>query len=114
MSLEEVYKQCRATRVFTRHVIHHTVHRGKHCKAGDQVHIDSLTVRFHKEILRLGIDWGDKKPPSFHEIRSLSERLYSAQGNIDTSELLGHKDKETTETYHDDRRSEWHRVQIRK
>lgn len=113
MSLDDVYKQCRATRIFTRHLIHHTVHRGKHCKIGDSVHIDSLTVRFHKEVMRLGIDWGQKEPPSFHEIRSLAERLYSAQGGIDTSDLLGHKDKRMTATYHDDRGSEWLRIQVK-
>ncbi len=31
-----------------------------------------------------------KTPPTFHEQRSLSERLYRAQG-IDTKTLLGHK-----------------------
>jgi enterobacteria phage integrase len=112
MSLEDVYKQCRATRVFTKHVIHHTVHRGEHCKRGDPLHMDTLTVRFHDEVLRLGIDWGEKEPPSFHEIRSLSERLYAAQGGIDTSDLLGHKDKKTTETYHDTRGSEWLRITV--
>lgn len=114
MSLEDVYRQCRATRVFSRFVIHHTEHHGDHCKRGDQVHIDSLSTRFHDEIEALQIDWEGKEPPSFHEIRSLSERLYAAQGGIDTTDLLGHKDKETTKTYHDDRNSEWLRVKIGK
>jgi integrase len=114
MSLEEVYRQCRATRVFSRFVIHHTEHHGEHCKRGDQVHIDSLSTRFHDEIRALEIDWEGKEPPSFHEIRSLSERLYAAQGGIDTSDLLGHKDKETTKLYHDDRNSGWLRVKLGK
>lgn len=114
MSLEEVYRQCRATRVFSRFVIHHTEHHGDHCKCGDPVHIDSLSNRFHDEIVALDIDWEGKEPPSFHEIRSLSERLYSAQGGVDTSDLLGHKDKKTTEIYHDDRNSQWLRVTIAK
>lgn len=114
MSLDEVYRQCRASRVFTRYVIHHTTHRGKHCKVGDPVHMDTLTVRFHMEIQRLAIDWGDKEPPSFHEIRSLSERLYKAQGGINTQVLLGHKSARSTETYDDDRRSEWTRVELAK
>lgn len=112
MSLEEVYKQCRATRVFSRHVIHHTEHHGDHCRRGDPVSIDSLSNRFHDELAALEIDWGGKAPPTFHEIRSLSERLYAAQGGIDTTDLLGHKEKETTKIYHDDRNSDWLRVKI--
>lgn len=112
MSLEDVYKQCRATRIFTKHVIHHTVARGPHCKVGAQVHLDSLTTRFHDEIASLGIDWGDKRPPTFHEIRSLSERLYKAQGGINTTDLLGHKDVKQTKEYDDDRGLDWLRVQV--
>jgi integrase len=40
--------------------------------------------------------------PSLAECRSLSERLYSAQG-VDTQTLLGHKRASTTALYHDDR-----------
>jgi integrase len=114
MSLEDVYRQCRATRVFTRHVIHHTTYHGPQCPIGSHVHMDSLTTGFHAEIQRLGIDWGDKEPPSFHEIRSLSERLYTAQGGVNTQLLLGHKSPQTTAIYNDDRRSEWKRVEIGK
>lgn len=46
--------------------------------------------------------WGDRTPPTFHEIRSLSERLYRAQG-IDTKTLLGHKRQSMTDQYNDDR-----------
>jgi integrase len=112
MSLEEAYRQCRSTRVFTKYVIHHPVSRGPHCKVGAQVHLDSLTTRFHDEVLALGIDWGDKKPPTFHEIRSLSERLYKAQGGVNTKDLLGHKDEKMTEKYDDDRGLDWLRVSV--
>jgi integrase len=113
MSLEQVYKQCRGTRVFSRFLIHHTERHGDHCDRGAPVHIDSLSNRFHDEVEDLGIDWGGKAPPSFHEIRSLAERLYAAQGGVDTSELLGHKDKKTTEIYHDDRGADWVRIQVK-
>lgn len=36
------------------------------------------------------IDWGEGSPATFHEQRSLSERLYKEQG-LDTQKLLGHK-----------------------
>lgn len=41
-------------------------------------------------------------PPSLHECRSLSERLYRAQG-INTMVLLGHKHQSMTDMYNDDR-----------
>lgn len=47
-------------------------------------------------------DWGERSPPTFHEIRSLSERLYRGQG-IDTKTLLGHKRQSMTDQYNDDR-----------
>jgi len=48
-------------------------------------------------------------PTSLHECRSLSERLYRAQG-INTMVLLGHKHQAMTDMYHDDRgltKGEW-------
>jgi len=45
---------------------------------------------------------GPRTAPSLHEIRSLSERLYRAQG-IDTQTLLGHKRQAMTDVYNDDR-----------
>jgi integrase len=53
-----------------------------------------------------------KTPPSFHELRSLSERLYNAQSNVDTQLLLGHKDPRSTAIYKDARGAEWVRVQV--
>jgi len=55
--------------------------------------------------------------PSLAEIRSLSERLYSAQG-IDTQTLLGHKRPTTTAIYHDDRglskaEGRWRKLSLR-
>lgn len=44
----------------------------------------------------------DRTAPSFHEIRSLSERLYRSQG-VDTKTLLGHKHQYVTDTYNDPR-----------
>ena len=43
---------------------------------------------------------GSGAPPSLHECRSLSERLYRAQG-IDTRTLLGHKRQQMTDVYND-------------
>ncbi len=43
-----------------------------------------------------------RRPATFHEIRSLSERLYRDEG-YDTKALLGHKRQSTTDQYNDDR-----------
>ncbi|MCP0941511.1 integrase, partial [Klebsiella pneumoniae] len=50
-------------------------------------------------------------PPSFHEQRSLSERLYREQG-IDTQILLGHTSKTMTDRYNDSRGKEWKKLVI--
>lgn len=44
--------------------------------------------------------------PTFHEQRSLSERLYRAQG-LNTQQLLGHKNQAQTDKYNDDRGKDW-------
>ncbi len=52
--------------------------------------------------------------PSLHEVRSLSARLYSAQG-VDVQTLLGHKYPEMTSLYTDDRglsAKDWKRVEL--
>lgn len=52
-------------------------------------------------------DWSKNGTPlSFHEQRSLSERLYREQG-IDTQILLGHTSKTMTDRYNDSRGKEW-------
>lgn len=111
MSLGEVIKSCRGTGVLSPYLIHHTTARGR-SKAGGRVSLRRVTDAFTKEIASLGIDWGDKTPPTFHEIRSLSERLYKRQGNVDTQDLLGHKSAQTTELYDDVRGAEWVHVKL--
>lgn len=53
-------------------------------------------------------------PTSLHECRSLSERLYRAQG-INTMTLLGHSTQAMTDLYNNDRgltRGEWKTLQL--
>jgi integrase len=109
-SLEDVIKRCRDT-VVSHYLIHHTKRR-THSKPGDQVWIDTITKGFKRARKLSGLTWpADKTPPTFHEIRSLAERLYAAQGNVNTQELLGHRDPRSTATYHD-ARGEWIRVKV--
>jgi integrase len=112
MSLGDVVKQCRSTGVLSRHLLHR-VERAKGAKVGTPVHVDVLTREFTAAIDSIGIDYSPKKAPTFHEIRSLSGRLYEKQGNVNPQELFGHKDPSTTATYLD-HRGEWLRVSIRK
>jgi len=48
-------------------------------------------------------DWN---APTFHEQRSLSERLYREQG-VDTQKLLGNKTQKMTDRYNDERGKDW-------
>ena len=112
MSLGEVVSQCRTTGVVSPYLIHQTKPWGN-SPVGAQIWIDTLTRHFSRGVAGLDMDWQGRDPPTFHEIRSLSERLYAAQGGVNTQELLGHKDAKSTATYHDPR-GEWIRVSVRK
>jgi hypothetical protein len=56
-------------------------------------------------------DGNPQTPPTFHEIRSLAERLYHQQG-VNTQEVLGHRDAKSTATYRDSRGAEWVEVKV--
>lgn len=66
--------------------------------------VSGLSMRFAdgRRAALADADWVPRTPPTFHEIRSLSERLYRAQG-IDTMTLLGHKRQYMTDQYNDER-----------
>lgn len=112
LSLEDVVRQCRSTGIVSRHLVHQT-ERAKGATLGKKMHVDKVTRVFSAELAKLGLDWGDKDPPTVHEIRSLSARLYKAEGRVNPQELLGHKDPATTSIYTDGR-GEWVRVGVRK
>lgn len=111
LSLEEVLNRCRRTGVVSHYLIHQTLSRGN-SPLGRRIWKDTISRRYSDVVESLGIDWGGKDPPTFHEHRSLAERLYAAQGNINTQELLGHRDEKSTRLYHDARGVEWVRVKV--
>lgn len=78
---------------------------------GAQVKSNTITMNFSKARDKAEINWGVGTPATFHEQRSLSERLYKEQG-IDTRILLGHKNQNQTDRYHDDRGKNWTTVRI--
>jgi integrase len=112
MSLGDVVRQCRTSGTLSKYLVHHLRSSGG-AKAGDLVWKDTISRTFTEELKKVpGLKWGDKDPPTFHEIRSLSERMYRAQGGVDTQELLGHRDPKSTRLYHDNRGAEWVRVKV--
>ena len=110
ISLAQVIKRCR-DRVVSPWLLHHVTSSGK-VKAGDQVGENSLSVSFKLAVdsTNLSIERG-KTIPTFHEQRSLSERLYEAQG-INTQQLLGHSSEKMTAQYHNDRGLDWVKVKV--
>lgn len=116
LELGEIIASCRDA-VVSRYAVHHTRPYGN-CNPGDDVFVDTLTRRF-AEARDLAASRSEsplweagKTPPTFHELRSLAERLYNDQGNVNTQLLLGHKDPRSTAIYKDARGAEWMRVLV--
>lgn len=105
MSVRDVIKQCRSTGVISKHLIHNT--KTDQGKAGLYMPRNAMSDAFSDAVAALGIDWAKKTPPTFHELRSLSKRLYVAQGGVNTIDLLGHQDEETGQLYADGRGAEF-------
>ncbi|HBM9257138.1 TPA: phage integrase Arm DNA-binding domain-containing protein [Citrobacter freundii] len=108
-SLRDVVARCRDYAVSPYLV--HFFRTTSQAKRGAQVKSNTLTMNFSKARDLAGIDWGDGSPATFHEQRSLSERLYKEQG-LDTQKLLGHKTQQQTDRYHDDRGKGWSKVAL--
>lgn len=106
-SLRDVVARCRDYAVSPYLV--HFFRSTSQAERGAQVKSNTLTMNFSKARDLVGIDWGEGTPATFHEQRSLSERLYKEQG-LDTQKLLGHKTQQQTNRYHDDRGKSWVKV----
>lgn len=81
---------------------------------GAQLGLASLSARFEEAREHAGVGCVKGNPASLHECRSLSERLYRAQG-INTMVLLGHHSQAMTDLYNNDRgltRGEWKRLEL--
>ena len=72
------------------------------------IRAETLTEMFAESRDACGLGTG-AHPPTLHEIRSLSLRLYDAQG-VNVQALAGHRSAEMTAIYRDVRGSEWVRV----
>ena len=106
LSLEDVIRKCR-DRFVSPYLLH-----GKMNNKAKPVNLILVSKEFAAARDAAGIvPPAGKTPTTFHEQRSLSERLYRAQG-IDTKILLGHKTQSTTDRYNDDRGKEWTKLAI--
>lgn len=110
ITLREVISQCRDA-VVSKYLVHYR-HTTSQANRGDQVSANTLTTAFKKAREKCGIKWEQGTAPTFHEQRSLSERLYREQG-LDTQKLLGHKSRKMTDRYNDDRGKDWIIVDIK-
>ena len=104
LAVGDVIERCR-TNIASRYLLHHT-RPFLNAPVGSPVHINTMTRQFAAARNATDLVWEGKTPPTFHELRSLSERLYREQG-IDTKTLLGHKHASMTEIYNDPRGAEW-------
>ena len=87
--------------------MHHAVARANN-KKGAPLHNDTVSRQFANALKRTDAEF-ILNPPTFHELRSLSEREYRDQG-INTTKLLGHKREEMTDVYNDVRGCDWGKV----
>lgn len=104
ISLRDVVSKCRDA-VVSKYLVHFR-HTTSQANRGDQVSTKTLTSTFKKARDKSCLAWDEGTAPTFHEQRSLSERLYREQG-LDTQKLLGHKSKKMTDKYNDDRGKDW-------
>ncbi len=113
MSIDDAIKNCRDL-IISRTMIHHTAHQGS-AKPGDRVTSNGLSTAFSTARDAAGIVAADgRTPPSFHEIRSLSERLYKeAYGAAFAQSMLGHKNAKMTAKYDDMRGQGWQLVAMK-
>lgn len=101
MSIAEAIHECRDS-VVSRFVVHHSVHQGA-AKPGMRVSDNGLTNSFQvaRDAAGVAAEEG-RTPPTFHEIRSLAERLYKAEYGAEFAQaMLGHKNASMTAKYDD-------------
>lgn len=101
MSIGEAVQNCRDL-IVSRYMIHHIEHNGT-AKPGDQLSSNGISNSFQTAREAAGITASEgRTPPTFHEIRSLAERLYKEEyGAAFAQAMLGHKNASMTARYDD-------------
>lgn len=105
--LDECVRECRDA-IVSRHLLHHNINRTK-APPGAAIALNAASKGIQRARERAGLTWPDGRlPPTLHEIRSLSLRLYrDALGRDFAQTLAGHKQGTTTDIYTDVRGAEW-------
>lgn len=111
MTLADVIARCKSTGIETKFLIHHRI-RHVYVRPGSRVRFENFSQAFSNARDLAGIT--GENAPTFHEIRSLSKRLYLDQGGVDTKALLGHSDDQTAALYANSRGLEPIKVKIDK
>jgi len=102
-TLKDIIARCWSDRVASRYLIHHNKRRTK-SNPGDPVWKDTISKAFSRARDLAGIEFTGANPPTFHEIRSLSIRLWrELRGKDFAQALAGHKQSSTTDIYTDER-----------
>lgn len=109
MTLADALAACRSN-VVSKFVVHHRRTYRHDVQAGSAVFRDRISKAFTEARELAGIT--GENAPTFHEIRSLSKRIYMAQGNVDTKALLGHTTEKAANIYADPRGIEPLRVRV--
>jgi integrase len=111
MSIADVVKSCRDS-IASHFLVHHVRHTGT-VKPGHKVDGKGLGQAFISAREVAGIKPSEGRTPvTFHEIRSLAERLYREEQGAEFAQMiLGHKNAATTAKY-DDLRGEWKIVAV--
>lgn len=109
LTVGEVVASCRDG-TLSRYLVHHSAHAGR-AIPGAKLLDETISQAFAEARDAAGVTVNGKNPPSFHEIRSLSLRLYHEQG-INAQALAGHKSADMTSVYLDVRGDEWVKVSI--
>ncbi len=111
MSLADVIARCRSTGIVSKYLVHH-IRPNVNAPKGAAIKIKTFTSKFKEARDLAGITGDDA--PTFHEMRSLTKRLYMEQGGVDTKALLGHMTDAIADLYANSRGLEPLKVKISK
>lgn len=112
-SLGEIIERCKTAGLISPHILHHR-RKGANYHPGSPIDPDGLSKKFSQSFVRAGLPVeAGRRAPTYHEIRSLAIRLWTAQAGKEFAKTLaGHKNMKTTLLYSDPRDSEVKRIMV--